>query len=84
MGAASETRNVGSAAARPSLAKRLRDRREQAWLLVDLLVVAWLIWLFDAINNLAPVRQQLSEHDGELVLGLEHSLHLAPEHALNT
>jgi PAP2 superfamily len=52
-------------------------------LLPDLLVISWLIWLFDAINNLAPVRQGLAEHDGERVLGLEHSLHLAPELALN-
>jgi hypothetical protein len=50
--------------------------------LLDLALVAWLIWLFDAVNNLAPVRQQLAEHDGEQVLGLERSLHLAPEHAL--
>ncbi|HEY1450331.1 MAG TPA: phosphatase PAP2 family protein [Solirubrobacteraceae bacterium] len=82
MGAASETRSVGSAAPMP-LAKRLRDHREQAWLLVDLLVVAWLIWLFDAINNLAPVRQGLAVRDGNSVLELERSLHLNPERALN-
>jgi hypothetical protein len=51
--------------------------------LLDLLIVAWLIWLFDAINNLAPVRQGLAEHDGQRVLDFERSLHLAPEHALN-
>ena len=47
------------------LALRLNDRRERAWLLVDLLVVAWLIWLFDALNNLAPVRQALAERNGD-------------------
>jgi len=52
--------------------------------LLDLLLVVWLIWLFDAINNLAPVRQRLAEYDGERVLSLEHSLHLAPEHTLDT
>jgi PAP2 superfamily len=53
-------------------------------LLGNFLIVAWLIWLFDAVNNLAPVRQGLAERDGQSVLNLERSLHLAPEHALNT
>jgi PAP2 superfamily len=65
------------------LTQRLNDRRERGWLLVDLLVVAWLIWLFDALNNLAPVRQGLAVRDGHSVLDLERSLGLDPEHALN-
>jgi hypothetical protein len=67
-----------------ALARRLRDPGERIWLGVDLLIVAWLIWLFDAINNLAPVRQQLAERNGDRVLDLERSLHLDPEHALDT
>jgi hypothetical protein len=63
--------------------RRLHSRRDRITLLVDLLLVAWLIWLFDAINNLAPVRQALAERDGQRVLDFERSLHLAPEHALN-
>jgi hypothetical protein len=82
MGAASETRSVSPATPMP-LARRLRDHREQAWLLLDLLVVTWLIWLFDAINNLAPVRQGLAVRNGNSVLALERSLDLDPEHALN-
>jgi diacylglycerol O-acyltransferase len=66
-----------------ALGKRLKSRREQLWLLIDLLVVAWLIWLFDALNNLAPVRQALAERDGQRVLDFERSLHLDPERALN-
>jgi PAP2 superfamily len=66
------------------LTQRLNDRRERVWLLVDLLIVAWLIWLFDALNNLAPVRQGLAISDGHSVLELERSLRLDPEHALNT
>jgi hypothetical protein len=66
-----------------TLAQRVRDRREQAWLLVDLLIVAWLCWLFDAINNLEPVRQQPAVANGNSVLGLERSLHLDPERALD-
>ena len=61
----------------------MQDRREQLWLLLDVVIVAWLIWLFDAINNLAPVRQRLAERNGGRVLELERALHLDPEHALN-
>jgi len=50
---------------------------------IDGLLVAWLAWGFDAINSLAPVRQGLAEHNGRRVLGLERSVHLAPEHATN-
>jgi hypothetical protein len=88
VGAASETPSAipppGRFPAAARLTHRLRDRRERAWLLIDLLVVAWLIWLFDALNNLAPVRQGLAVSDGRSVLDLERSLALDPEHALNT
>jgi diacylglycerol O-acyltransferase / wax synthase len=67
-----------------AIARRLRDGRQRLWLALDLLIVAWLIWLFDAINNLAPVRQQLAERNGDGVLALERSLHLDPERALDT
>jgi PAP2 superfamily protein len=66
-----------------TLARRVRDRREQALLLVDLAIVAWLCWLFDALNNLQPVRQELAVGDGGSVLALERSLHLDPERALD-
>jgi hypothetical protein len=59
-------------------------RADRLQLLFDLILVAWLIWLFDAINNLAPVRQGLAVSDGERVLDLERSLRLAPEHALDS
>jgi membrane-associated phospholipid phosphatase len=63
--------------------RNARARNLLLRLLPDAIVVSWLIWLFDAINNLAPVRQGLAERDGESVLSLEHRLHLDPEHALN-
>ena len=50
---------------------------------IDVFVVAWLAWGFDAINNLGEVRQRLAEQHGRAVLDLERSLHLAPEFALN-
>ena len=67
-----------------ALSRRLRSGRERLWLALDLLIVAWLIWLFDAINNLAPVRQQLAVENGKRVLDFERSLKLDPEHALDT
>lgn len=67
-----------------ALARRLQSPRERIWLAVDVLIVAWLIWLFDALNNLAPVRQQLAERNGDSVLDLERSLHLDPERTLDT
>jgi hypothetical protein len=82
VGAASQTTSQGQLAPLP-LGRRLRDRREQAWLLIDLLIVAWLCWLFDAINNLAPVRQALAVRNGAGVLDLERALHIDPERALD-
>jgi len=73
----------GRSPAPVSVGERLLDRRERAWLLVDLLIVAWLCWLFDAINNLAPVRQALAVSNGRSVLHLERSLGLDPERVLD-
>jgi hypothetical protein len=73
----------GRPASPAALVRRLRDRRQRLWLLVDLLIVAWLCWLFDAMNNLAPVRQALAERNGNGVLDLERSLGLDPERALD-
>jgi PAP2 superfamily len=66
---------------RALVALRLEGRRMRT--AIDLLLAAWLIWLFDAVNNLAPVRQGLAVSDGRSVLSFERSIHLAPEHALN-
>jgi hypothetical protein len=84
MAAPSEVIPAHELLAPPPLVQRLQDRREQLWLLVDLVIVAWLCWLFDAINNLAPVRQALAVRNGQRVLDFERSLHLDPEHALNS
>jgi len=81
MGAASEITSGRSLPPVP-LGPRLRARRERVWLLVDLLLVAWLCWLFDWVNKLAPVRQAPAVHNGSSVLDLERALHLNPERAL--
>lgn len=83
MGAAGRITSSSSALEPVPLGLRLRARREQVWLLVDVLIVAWLCWLFDLINNLAPVRQALAVRNGSSVLDLERTLHLDPERALD-
>ena len=49
----------------------------------ELLVIAWLCWVYDAINNLAPLRLNLAIAHAQGVLQLERSLHLHPELALD-
>jgi hypothetical protein len=75
---------VAGRSLREALRPRLQGRAERLQLLRDLLLVAWLCWLFDAVNNLAPVRQAAAVSDGGRILALERSLRLDPEHALNT
>jgi hypothetical protein len=61
---------------------RRRDGRAPLW--IELAVIGWLFYLYDVVNNLAPLRQRLAVHDAVGLLGFEHSLHLSPELAINT
>lgn len=56
-------------------------RRPRAWL--EILTVLWLAWLYDAISNLAAIRQAAAEAHAHSVLHLEAVLHLDPEKWLN-
>lgn len=49
----------------------------------ELIVVAFLAVLYDAINNLAPTREALALAHGRSILGFESSLGIAPELTLN-
>jgi hypothetical protein len=49
----------------------------------ELLVIAWLAWLYDAITNLAPTRETVALAHGRNILSFEQSLHIAPELSLN-
>lgn len=49
----------------------------------ELLVIAWLGWLYDAITNTAPLRQALALGHGRDIFNLERSLHVDPELTLN-
>jgi hypothetical protein len=57
------------------------DGRAPVWL--EAFVVVWLLWLYDVINNLAPLRRVAALHNAASVLSLEHSLNLSPELALD-
>jgi hypothetical protein len=56
-------------------------RRARWW--VELLVIGWLCWLYDAITNLAPLRMHAALGNAWAVLHLEQTLHLDPERSLN-
>jgi hypothetical protein len=59
----------------------MQTQRTRLW--VEALVIAWLCWVYDAINNLAPVRLHAALAHGWGVLHLERSLGVDPELALN-
>ena len=56
-------------------------RRARWWL--ELLTVAWLCWLYDDVTELAPLRLHSALANGRAILGLERTLGIAPEHALD-
>jgi hypothetical protein len=49
----------------------------------ELLVIAWLAWLYDGITNLAPLREAAAIAHGASILSFEQSLQIAPELSLN-
>lgn len=49
----------------------------------ELLVVAWLAWLYDTVTNLAPIREALALKHARTILSFERSLHVDPELSLN-
>ncbi len=49
----------------------------------ELLVIVWLCWMYDAVNNLAPLRVRPAVAHGQDVLDLERWLHIAPERTLD-
>jgi len=57
------------------------QERPRWWL--ELLTIAWLAWVYDAINNLAPLHNSVAFAHARGLLSLEHDLHLTPELTLN-
>jgi membrane-associated phospholipid phosphatase len=50
---------------------------------VELLVIGWLLFVYDAINNLAPLRLSTALGNGRGILHLEQSLGIDPELSLD-
>jgi hypothetical protein len=55
--------------------------RKRLW--VEVLAVAWLAWVYDAITNLAHLRLHAAVANARGVLHLEQTLHIDPEHSLD-
>lgn len=65
-------------ASRPASAARTRPR----WW-GELLVIAWLLFLYDAVNNLAPLRLSVALGNARGILHVERVLHIDPELSLD-
>jgi hypothetical protein len=50
----------------------------------EVLVVVWLAWVYDALNNLAPLRIGPALAHGRAILSFETSLGIAPERSLDS
>lgn len=55
--------------------------RTRWWL--EALLIAWLAWVYDAINDLTPLRRVLPYRHADSVLKIERLTHLNPEEWLN-
>ena len=60
---------------------RRADGRAPLW--IELAIVAWLFWLYDVINDFAPIRHALAFANARGVLHFERSLGVSPELAIN-
>ena len=67
--------------AEASSLERDRTRRPRWWF--EVLVIVWLCWVYDAINNLAPLRQATAYAHARAALHLEQTLHIDPEATLD-
>src|SRR5262249_115192 len=56
-------------------------KRSPLW--IELIVVAWLCWIYDLVSNLAPVREHLALAHAASIWRLETTLHLDPEASLD-
>jgi hypothetical protein len=57
------------------------DGRSPLW--IEVAVALWLFWLYDIINDLAPLRRALAFHNATAIFNFEHSLGISPELALD-
>jgi hypothetical protein len=57
-------------------------RRSRWW--VEARALLWLLWVYEAVTNFAPLRLHAAVAHAEGLLHAEQALHLDPEHALDT
>jgi hypothetical protein len=57
------------------------QRRSRWW--IELLTIGWLLWVYDAVNNLAPLRLGTALSHARDLLRLEQTLHIDPERSLD-
>lgn len=62
-------------------ATRRTPRRPRWWW--ELLTIAWLLWIYDAVSDLAPLRRGTALHNATDLWRAERFLHLDPEGSLN-
>jgi hypothetical protein len=68
-------------ARRPRAAFTRAPARSRWW--VELLAIGWLLFLYDAVNNLAPLRLSVALGNARGILHVERVLHIDPELSLD-
>ena len=63
-------------------AETVRAKGRPRWW-AELLTIGWLFWIYDAVNNLAPLRLGSALSHGRGILSLERSLGIDPELSLD-
>jgi len=76
-----DERPAGAAPSSEALAPAPVHARTRWW--VEALTIAWLCWVYDAINNLAPVRVHAALAHASDILSIEQTLHIDPERSLD-
>jgi PAP2 superfamily len=66
---------------RPAVSSPVQARRARWW--TEVLVIVWLCWVYDAIANLAPMRQAAAYAHATSLLHVEKALHIDPEAGLD-
>lgn len=72
---------AGAATGAAQVAVAEATPRTRWW--VEAIAVVWLLWVYDAITNLAPLRVHLALAHAQSILSLEQTLGIAPEHSLD-
>jgi hypothetical protein len=72
----------GAAAVAQHVASASPARRRSRWW-VEALALLWLLWVYEAITNFAPLRLHTAIAHAEGLLHVEQALHLDPEQALD-